>query len=419
MPCEDFEQVFDIIDVWFDSASTHAFVLDSACNSGQWPELKWPADLYLEGSDQHRGWFHSSLLEACGTRDRAPYDTVLTHGFVLDEQGRKMSKSLGNVVMPQEIYEKMGADILRLWVTSTDYTQDMRAGPEIFKQTSDLYRRFRNTLRYLLGALDGMSDAEHVGINDMPELEQWMLHRLGQIDAVIRADIKKFDFNHVLIELHNFCSIDLSAFYLDIRKDSLYCDRPDSLQRRAARTVMDLVFNHLVVWLAPILCFTAEEAWLMRHGNPDNGSVHLQTFPPVPDSWRNDDIDAKWGAIRQIRRVVTGAMELARNEKKIGSSLQAHPTVYVPDNDVKKRLELIDFADLSISSSITLVVGPVPKDAFKLADSEGIGVIIELAQGQKCERCWKVLPEVGSHTDHPELCHRCHDAVAHHGKAAA
>jgi isoleucyl-tRNA synthetase len=421
---EDFDQVFDIVDVWFDSASTHAFVLDPTCNSGQWPELKWPASLYLEGSDQHRGWFHSSLLEACGTRGRAPYDSVLTHGFVMDEQGRKMSKSLGNIVVPQEIYEKMGADILRLWVTSTDYTQDMRAGPEIFKQTADLYRRFRNTLRYLLGALEGMSGAEHISAKDMPELEQWVLHRLHEIDSVIRNDIKNFDFNHVLIELHSFCSVDLSAFYLDIRKDSLYCDRPDSMKRRAARTVMDHVFNHLVVWLAPILCFSAEEAYLMRHGDAAEDSVHLHVFPKVDATWHNPALSETWEQIRHLRRVLTGAMELARNEKLIGSSLQAHLQVYLsPDNEkveiYKKLMEGIDFAELSIASAITFKVSPYPEKAFTLDDVAGIGVVIAPAEGMKCERCWQVLPEVGQHKDHPDLCHRCHDAVTHLRKAAA
>ena len=264
---EDFAQVFDIVDVWFESGSTHAFCLDQKSGVSEWPDLRWPADLYCEGSDQHRGWFHSSLLESCGTTGRAPYDKVLTHGFSLDEQGRKMSKSLGNVVAPQEVMDKLGADILRLWVVASDYTQDLRIGPEILKQMGDLYRRFRNTLRYLLGALDGMSAKEHILVGEMPELERWVLHRMAELDAIIRKDIAVFDFNHMLTELHNFCAVDLSAFYFDVRKDSLYCDRPDSMRRRAARMVLEQLFNYLTVWLAPILCFTAEEAWLMRHPN--------------------------------------------------------------------------------------------------------------------------------------------------------
>jgi isoleucyl-tRNA synthetase len=253
----DYEQVFDIVDVWFESGSTHAFCLDQKNGSSEWPELQWPASLYLEGSDQHRGWFHSSLLESCGTTGRAPYEKVLTHGFTLDEQGRKMSKSLGNVVAPQKVIDQIGADILRLWVVASDYTQDLRIGPEILKQMGDLYRRFRNTLRYLLGALEGLSPSDYLPYGDMPELEHWVMNRLAEMDSIIRMDIERFDFNHMLTELHNFCSIDLSAFYFDVRKDSLYCDRPDSLRRRAVRTMMKDIFNYLTVWLAPILCFTS------------------------------------------------------------------------------------------------------------------------------------------------------------------
>jgi len=413
----DYEQIFDIVDVWFESGSTHAFCLDHNEPASEWPNLRWPADLYLEGSDQHRGWFHSSLLESCGTRGRAPYDMVLTHGFTLDEQGRKMSKSLGNVVAPQKVIDQMGADILRLWVVASDYTQDLRIGPEILKQMGDLYRRFRNTLRYLLGALDSMNAKEHLPLAEMPELEQWVLHRITEMDAIVRADIATFDFNHMLTELHNFCGGDLSAFYFDVRKDSLYCDRADSTRRRAARTVMEHVFNHLTVWLAPFLCFTAEEAYLMRHPAVD-ASVHLQTFPTVPKEWRNDALGKKWEEIRNIRRVVTGAMELARNEKKIGSSLQAKPQVYVKAEH-KALLGDLDFSEISISSSLVLTMAVPPQDAFVLADVPGVGVVVNSADGQKCERCWQVLPEVGEHKDHPDLCIRCDEAVTHLRKVAA
>ena len=411
---DDYTQVFDIVDVWFESGSTHAFVLDS----DEWPNLRGPADLYLEGSDQHRGWFHSSLLESCGTKGHAPFAQVLTHGFILDEQGRKMSKSMGNVTAPQEVIDQMGADILRLWVVASDYSDDLRIGKDILKQTGDLYRRFRNTLRYLLGALDGFTDAERLPVEQMPELERWVLHRLYEMDAVVRADMDKYDFNHLLTTLHDFCNGDLSAFYFDIRKDSLYCDRPDEPRRRAARTVMALVFDHLVLWLAPFLCFTAEEAWLARHGNPAEGSVHLQTFPEVPKAWRNDEQAERWDKIRKLRSVVTGAMELARNEKKIGSSLQAHPHIYLTQ-DHKNLLEGLDLAELSISSSITLTVGAPPDECFKLADVPDVGVVIKTAEGAKCERCWQILPEVGSHKDHPDLCTRCHDAVTHQQTEAA
>jgi len=325
-----------------------------------------------------------------------------------------MSKSLGNVVASQQVIDKMGADILRLWVVAADYTDDLRIGPEILKQTGDLYRRLRNTLRYLLGALDGMGPAEHLPVAEMPELERWVLHRLHELDAIIRADIKKYDFNHILTELHNFCAVDLSAFYFDGRKDSLYCDRPDATRRRAARTVMEHVFDYLTAWLAPVLCFTAEEAWSMRNEE----SVHLRTFPPAPKEWKNEALAQKWEQIRTIRRVVTGAMELARNDKKIGSSLQAHPHVHLKAEH-KALLKDLDFAEICISSSITLNDKPAPAGAFTLPDVPDIGVTVELASGKKCERCWQVLEEVGSHADHPELCNRCHDAVLHLRKEAA
>lgn len=415
---DDYNQVFDIVDVWFESGSTHAFCLDQKSGVSEWPNLRWPADIYLEGSDQHRGWFHSSLLESCGTLGRAPFDQVLTHGFILDEQGRKMSKSLGNVTAPQEVIDQLGADILRLWVVASDTSDDLRIGKEILKQIGDLYRRFRNTLRYLLGALDGFSDAEKLPVDQMPELERWMLHRLSEMDAVIRADLEKYEFNHLLTTLHDFCNGDLSAFYLDVRKDSLYCDRPDDKRRRAARTVMNEVFNHLVLWLAPFLSFTTEEAWLARNNNPAEGSVHLLTFPEVPKAWRNEALGERWGKIRGLRSVVTGAMELARNEKKIGSSLQAHPHIYVTAEQ-KSLLESVDLTELCISSAATLTVGDVPAEAFTLKETAGIGVTIKIAQGTKCERCWQVLPEVGSHKDDPDLCNRCHDAVTHLRKEAA
>lgn len=411
---EDYDQVFDIIDVWFESGATHAFCLNQDLGQ-EWPELSWPADLYLEGSDQHRGWFHSSLLESCGTTGRAPYKKVLTHGFTLDEKGLKMSKSLGNTVVPQEIYEKMGADILRLWVFASDYSQDLRIGPEIIKQMGDLYRRFRNTLRYMLGALDGMGEKERVKVSEMPELEKWVLHRLYEMDKVVREDCKKFDYSNMLMELHNFCTTDLSAFYFDIRKDSLYCDRPDSIRRRSARTVMEILFDHITTWLAPLICFTAEEAYLARHPGTD-GSVHLLEYPKVPSDWKNEALSKKWEQIRDIRRVVTGAMELARNDKKIGSSLGAKPQVYISAEQAK-CLEGLDFAEISISSGIAIHQKPAPEGAFTLNDVAGVGVVINLAEGKKCERCWQILPEVGR--DHPDLCRRCEDAVKNSKAGAA
>lgn len=406
----DFEQIFDILDVWFESGCTHAFVLED----GDWG-LSSPASLYLEGSDQHRGWFHSSLLESCGTRGRAPYDAVLTHGFVLDEEGRKMSKSLGNVVAPQEVVSASGADILRLWVVGSDYSDDLRIGPEILKTQIDIYRRLRNTLRYLLGALDGFTDAERVAPEAMPPLERWVLHRLVELDRMVRQACADLQFHGVFTELHNFCAVDLSAFYFDIRKDSLYCDHPDDPRRRAARTVMDLVFTCLDRWLAPFLCFTAEEAWMIRNPGNTDGSVHLELFPDLPTAWHDDEVAKRWSIVRGVRRAVTGALEIERAAKRIGSSLQASPTVYVTQEQAE-ALEGLDLAELSITSGAILHIGTPPQGAFTLADEPAVGVIFRLADGDKCERCWRVLPEVGHHGAEG-LCGRCADAVERLGEA--
>ena len=316
---DDYIKSNDIVEVWFDSGSTHAFVLEDH------NDLESPATLYLEGSDQHRGWFQSSLLESCGTRGRAPYEAVLTHGFVLDEKGHKMSKSAGNVVAPQEVIDTLGADILRLWVATSDYTVDLRIGPEILKAEVDSYRRLRNTLRYALGNLAGFDENEQVATEDMPELERWVLHRLWELDRHMRAVLDGFDFHAFFTELHTFCAVDLSAFYFDIRKDALYCDQSGAPRRRAARTVLDILFHHLTAWLAPVLCFTAEEAWRTRSQEGDASeteSVHLRTYPHVPEDWRDDDLAAKWKIVRDLRRVVTGAIEIARG--KVGQLVPDH-----------------------------------------------------------------------------------------------
>lgn len=400
----DFDRVNDILDVWFDSGSTHAFV----CENGPW-DLQWPASLYLEGSDQHRGWFHSSLLEACGTRGRAPYDAVLTHGFVLDEQGRKMSKSLGNVVAPQDVVAQSGADILRLWVASSDTSLDLRVGPEILKQQVDVYRRLRNTLRYLLGALDGFTPTERVEVDAMPELERWVLHRIYEMDKLVRQACNDFTFHPLFTELHNFCTVDLSAFYFDIRKDSLYCDHPSDAKRRACRTVLETLYDCLTAWLAPFICFTAEEAWLARNPGEDE-SVHLRTFPEIPHAWQNEHLALRWDAVRNLKRVLTGALEQERAGKRIGSSLQAAPTLFVTDEQAR-ALTGVDLAEVAITSDIKISVGPVPDGAFTLADLPGAGVLPTLAEGKKCQRCWKVLPDVGTHAGHDEVCGRCADVV--------
>ena len=400
---DDYEQVEDILDVWFESGATHSFVLEDR------PNLEWPASLYLEGSDQHRGWFHSSLLEACGTRGRAPYDTVLTHGFVMDGEGRKMSKSLGNTVAPQQVVDEFGADILRLWVVSTDYSEDLRIGPEIIKAQVDAYRRLRNTLRFLLGNLADFDAEERLAHDQMPELERWVLHRLSELDGLVRRSCHDFDFHALYVTLHNFCAVDLSAFYFDMRKDALYCDRVDSPRRRAARTVLDELFSCLTAWLAPILCFTAEEAWLQRNPGADS-SVHLRQFPEPPPEWRDDGLVAKWRTIRRLKRVITGALEVERRAKRIGSSLQAHPEVYAGANYVA-ALDGESLAEIAITSGVTLIEEAPPEGAFALDDVPGVGVVPGLAEGARCARCWQVLAEVGERPDSPELCRRCVDAV--------
>ena len=400
----DYEPVTDILDVWFESGATHSFVLER----GAW-NLQWPASLYLEGSDQHRGWFHSSLLESCGTRGRAPYEAVLTHGFVLAEDGQKMSKSLGNIVSPQDVVDRDGADILRLWVVGSDYEDDLRIGPEILKQHADVYRRLRNTLRYLLGSLKGFEASERMEARTMPELERWVLHRLNELDRSLRAACDSFAFHRFFAELHTFCASDLSAFYFDVRKDALYCDPSSSPVRRAARTVMDILFETLTAWLAPFACFTAEEAWLTRH--PDGVSVHLRAFPEIPKSWQDQALAAKWERVRALRRVVTGALELARAEKRIGSGLQAAPAVYAGPEYVRAFADL-NLAEIAITSDARLVEGAPPVGAFVLPDVPGVGVVSAPAAGEKCERCWKVLPEVGRDARAPGTCRRCADAVA-------
>jgi isoleucyl-tRNA synthetase len=415
----DYTQVFDIVDVWFESGATHAFVLEDR------PELQSPADLYLEGSDQHRGWFHSSLLESCGTRDHAPYKAVLTHGFVLDEKGYKMSKSAGNVIDPADMIAQHGADILRLWTMLSDYSEDIRIGKDTLKLTADLYRRIRNTFRYLLGALDGFTKDEMVDLSDarVPELERLVLHWLAELDGEIRGHIRNYEFGKLAHRLHNFCNNELSAFYFDIRKDRLYCDKPDLFERRACRTVMVKVFDCLVTWLAPILAFTAEEAWEHRPKGvfDDVASVHLRTFPKVPTEWKNDDLKNRWDFVIALRNMVSGGIEPKRKEKEIGSSLETKADVFLLEEDSKwlpferSKAELL-LADIFIVSKVSINFARKDSEVF-LFPNKALGrtatAVIENAQGSKCTRCWKVLPEVGAHKEHPELCNRCADAVDH------
>jgi isoleucyl-tRNA synthetase len=403
------EQVTDILDVWFDSGSTHAFVLEGR------RDLRWPADLYLEGSDQHRGWFHSSLLESCGTRGRAPYDAVLTHGFVMAEDGRKMSKSLGNQVVPQDVIKQSGADILRLWVVSSDYTEDLRIGPEILKNTIESYRKIRNTIRWMLGTLAHFRPGQAVAEKDMPDLERLMLSGLARLDPLVRKSYDDFDYKRIETALSHFMAVDLSAYYFDIRKDALYCDAPSSVRRRAALTVIDRLFDCLVKWLAPMLPFTMEEAWLHRHGG--EGSVHLEQFPEVPASWRDKALETRWEKIWQVRSVITGALEIERRDKRIGSSLEAAPEVYVSNAELLAAVRGIDIAEIAITSDARLIEGEGPAGAFCLPEVKGVAVVPSLAEGRKCARSWKVSPEVGEDPDYPDVTLR--DAAALREWAAA
>jgi len=407
---EGWTKVDDILDVWFDSGSTHAFVLEDPKHFPTLVGIRRKFEggddtvMYLEGSDQHRGWFHSSLLESCGTRGRAPYDAVLTHGFVLDENGRKMSKSLGNVVAPQDVIKNSGADILRMWVCASDYADDLRIGPEILKTTVETYRKLRNTLRWMLGNLAHFRPEDRVAAEKMPELERLMLHRLAELDGAIRQYYRDFDYKRIFAALSAFMTADLSAFYFDIRKDALYCDPVSSLTRKACLTVLDRLFHCTVTWLAPLLAFTAEECWLARH--PDSVSVHLELFPDVPAAWRDDTLAEKWRKVRAVRRVVTGALELERASKRIGSSLEAAPEVFIADKDLFAAVVDVDFAETCITSAATLLEGEGPVDAFRLADTPGVAVVPKLAEGRKCARSWKISPAVGLDPQFPDVTPR-------------
>jgi isoleucyl-tRNA synthetase len=376
----NYERVTDILDVWFDSGCTHAFVLES----GRWPELSWPADLYLEGSDQHRGWFQSSLLESCGTRGRAPYDAVLTHGFTMDAKGMKMSKSLGNTINPLDLMRDYGADILRLWALSVDFTEDHRIGKEILAGVADGYRKLRNTFRYLLGALDGFDEAEKLPVAEWPELERYMLHLVHALDKQLRRAIADYDFNDYVRLLTDFANEDLSAFFFDIRKDSLYCDAPDSVKRRAYRTMLDVLFHAMTRWAAPVLVFTAEEVWQSRFPSED-GSVHFLDWPELPAE-AGEDVSARWLEVRRLRERVTEAIEPLRREKVVRSSLEANVTV------TDTPLPLDQLAEAFIVAKV----------------SSGDEVTVSRTDYHKCGRCWRLLPEVAADN---ALCARCADVV--------
>jgi len=399
-----YEKIEDILDVWFDSGSTHAFVLEGRAHT------RWPADVYLEGTDQHRGWFQSSLLESSATRGRAPYQSVITHGFTVDENGEKMSKSKGNIIDPTTVIKSSGAEIIRLWVATVDYSEDQRIGPAVLQTVADSYRKLRNTLRYLLGALAGFDAAEAVDYAAMPPLERFVLHRLKQLDVEVRAAYERYDFNTALKQVSEFCNAELSSLYFDVRKDSLYCDKPTDPKRRAARTVMDAVFERLTAWLSPLMPFTMEEAWTTRY--PEAGSNCLRVIPETPDAWLNPDEADRWDKVQAVTRVVTGALEVERREKRIGGALDAAPRVYIADPHLMAAFEGLDPAEVFRTSQAVLIEGEAPTGAFRLEEGGSVGVEPLKAEGRKCARSWRILPEVGTDPRYPDLSLRDADAVA-------
>ncbi len=445
----DYEKIEDILDVWFDSGSTHAFVVGNP-DAPTRASFKNPATtIYLEGSDQHRGWFHSSLLESCATRGRAPYDEVVTHGFTMDEKGMKMSKSIGNTIEPQKIAEQNGIEILRLLIAGAEYGDDLRLGKTMIEQSSEMYRKLRNTLRYLLGALKDFDDAERVspasplageaatksaegGRSDkqaparlnaphspalaprgegveLPLLERWLLHRLWELDRTVRRGFETYQFREALSAIVEFCNVDLSAFYVDVRKDALYCDAPSSLRRRACRTALDETFSRLTAWLAPIMPFTMEEAWLTRF--PKSVSVHLRQFPETPASWEDDFAGEEMARLREARGVVTGALEVARRDKLIGAALEAAPTVWINDESLYASVVDADFAELCITSGVDVRPGEGPPEAFRLAEPASVSVVVDKAGGVKCARSWKYFDPATADAAFPDITARDADAV--------
>ena len=381
---EDYDQVKDVVEVWFDSGSTHAFCLEKR------EDLKWPASMYLEGSDQHRGWFHSSLLESSGTRGRAPYESVLTHGFVVDGKGRKMSKSLGNVISPDDILKKYGVDILRLWVVASDYYDDLKLDNNILQSQTDSYRRIRNTFRYLIGNLEGFTNEEKIGEEDFPDLEKFILHRLWEVDKTIQECVKTFNFHLMFTTLLNFCSNDLSAFYFDIRKDTLYCDKINSEKRKSTVLFLNILLDILLKWFAPILSFTTEEIYSLVKMN--GKSIHLESFPSIPEQWKNSKLESKWVELIKIREACNSSIEIKRASKEIGSSLEASLIIKLED----KLLDLtkdVDFSELCITSN-----AKVEKNS-----SNEINVETLKAEGQKCPVCWKIRENKCSRQSCPNI----------------
>jgi len=418
-----YERVVDVLDVWFDSGSTHAFTLEKRADLKTHRVVDGGRDkvMYLEGSDQHRGWFHSSLLESCGTRGRAPYDVVLTHGFCLDEKGEKMSKSKGNVTAPQDVIKDSGADILRLWVAAADYSDDLRIGKEILKTFVETYRKLRNTMRWMLGTLAHFDEA--IRVSDpasMPELERLMLHRLAELGPQVEEAYRTYDYKKVVNLLSQFMNTELSAFYFDVRKDALYCDPRSSHVRRSALTVVDHLFRCLTTWLAPILVFTAEEAWLDRYPQvrSGDGSVHLELFAKADDAWLDPELAERWAKVRRVRRVVTGALELERAAKRIGSSLEAAPVVHIADPDLRAALSGLDLAEICITSGARIAEGEGPAEAFRLPDVPDVAVVPARASGVKCARSWKYFDPAKAEPGFPDVTPRDAKALRELGRAA-
>lgn len=401
------DKVNDVLDVWFDSGTTHAFALR---DRGIIDDATGVADVYMEGSDQHRGWFQSSLLESCATRGMAPFKQVVTHGMIVDGEGKKMSKSIGNTIDPADFAKQYGIEILRLWTASADYTEDLRISDEIIKGAVENYRRLRNTMRYLLGALHGFTASESVQRSEMPSLEKWVLHRLSELDGTVRKAYEEHDFKRIMAAFLNFCSVDLSAVYFDIRKDSLYCDAPSDIRRRSARTVMAAILERLIAWLAPIMPFTTEETFLMSPFADRGDSIHLLQFPDTPSDWNDAELAARWDKIFRVRRVVTGAIEIERREKRIGSSLEAAPKVFIADADLLAAYEGEAAEDVFITSQAELISGPAPGDAFRLPDEESVAALPGKASGIKCARSWKYFDPATADPDFPDVTPR--DAAA-------
>ncbi len=393
----EYEQVKDVVEVWFDSGSTHSYVLETR------EDLKWPASMYLEGSDQHRGWFHSSLLESCGTRGRAPFESILSHGFVVDGKGRKMSKSIGNVISPDEIINKYGADILRIWVVASDYSEDLKIDNQIINYQIDSYRKIRNTIRFLLGNLNNFTVNDAVELEQMPDLEKYILNKVSQMNTELKSLVQNHDYHGIFVKLLNFCTLDLSAFYFDIRKDSLYCDGKDSLKRRSVSTCLHILFDFLSKWFSPIISFTSEEAWQLRHQDTST-SILSQTITENDFTYSNSNLEKSFDELKRVRKSVTAALEIKRNEKLIGSSLQAKATIYIP-SEIKQILSTLDLAEMCIVSDVE-IKDIVEKTTTSMNfEEDDIFVDISLAEGDKCQRCWTILPEVKDNQDH--LCSRC------------